>query len=99
MEDIRQGVCPKCGHNEIIEGSPRYSIKTGGTAPLAVAFEHDVGSSSGEGLHTMGTLSVFVCRACGKAEWFVAHPELVKIGDEYRTRLIQGPAKPDAPYR
>ena len=46
----------------------------------------------------MGKLSAFVCRKCGKTEWFVAHPDSIKIDDAYGTRLIQGAPTP-GPYR
>ena len=96
MTDIREGTCPRCGHNEIIEGWPRDSVSAGvASTPMAVAVDRKAWAAS----EYFGQLAVFVCRQCGKAEWFAASPADIKIGPAYNTRLVQGPPKPDTPYR
>jgi len=94
MEDIRNGTCPLCKHNQIIEGWPRDATQTG-SAPLAVAW--DQGGKAP--WLPLGQLSVYVCQRCGKAEWFAAGAANIKLGPEYGTRLIVGPPPPQGPMR
>ena len=97
MQDIREGTCPRCAHNEIIEAWPRTSLHLG-SAPLAVGWDTSKWTGP-DPTKFFGQLAAFVCRQCGKTEWFAANPADIKIGPEYQTRLIQGPPKPETPYR
>ncbi len=93
MRDIRQGNCPLCGHHEIVHALP-IDFGAGGI-PHAVAYD----MSPWTGLRgTFGALNVFVCRACGFAQWFAHEPEKIPIGKEHGTRLLSG-RKPEGPFR
>src|SRR5258708_6500426 len=87
MTDMRNGTCPLCHHNEIVQGATTFAY----TAPIAVA--RDVSAH-----HLMGPLNIWVCRRCGCVQWFAFEPEKIAIGDKYSTRLIKGPES-NGPYR
>jgi hypothetical protein len=102
MEDIRNGVCPLCRHNEIIEGVPLELAGNAGSIPLAVArtpvrfLGLDIGPDNPRG--RKGPLGVYTCRQCGFTQWFAYDPSTIPIGSEHGTRLITGP-EPEGPYR
>jgi hypothetical protein len=88
MKDVTQGVCALCRHNEVIQAWP---------------IEHGNGSSTGnvaatEGLvggafaktQQFGLMAAYTCQKCGFVMWFANDPQHIPIGDEYRTRLIEG---------
>jgi hypothetical protein len=90
VPDLRDGVCPGCGHDEVIESR---------ADPLAVTHERVTlfGVAGRVPERPLGPLRLFVCRRCGRAEWFAEAPETIPIGEEHGTRLV--PRKPGGPYR
>jgi predicted RNA-binding Zn-ribbon protein involved in translation (DUF1610 family) len=87
--DLRSGICPSCGHNEIIEASPGSS--SAGTH-LGLALYRLVSPPVVPELPSAGELWTYTCRRCGLTQWVVARPAEVLIGPEYKTRLITGRA-------
>jgi hypothetical protein len=103
MNDMRQGNCALCGHDEVIESTPKdfSGDDDGKIRPLAVAhgmkkvflvgFREDAD-------RPMGILSTYTCRKCGFTQWFVARPAMIKI-DDVDTRIIKGTPPAETPYR
>jgi hypothetical protein len=98
MSDIRQGICPSCDHDEIIEGIP-LDFGAAGTSilrPLAVtharrglwSWAASVGGFKPD--KPVGPMRVFVCRRCGLTQWFTDKPDEIPIGHEHLTRIIKG---------
>ena len=97
MRDIREGNCPLCNHDVIVEGVPGEFAEQLEVTP---AFTYDPrwvlgGRNPG---HPHGPLMYYMCRKCGFLQWFVSGPGDVPIGEEYRTRLIEGKAG-QGPFR
>lgn len=67
--------------------------------PLAVTHERVslFGAAGRVPERPLGPLRLFVCRSCGRAEWFADAPETIPIGEEHGTRLVA--RKPGGPYR
>ena len=96
MEDIRQGLCPICRHNRVIEARP--SVKGDqGLAPVAAAFPQGTGVF--DGLKEHGVLFAYICQRCGFTQWFAANPGEIPIFAWLGTRLIEGPPQDLTPYR
>jgi hypothetical protein len=91
VPDLRDGICPGCGHGEVIEA--------GVQPPLAVTHERvSLFGIAGVQLgRPLGALRLYACRGCGLAQWFADDPGSIPIGDEHGTRLV--PPKPGSPYR
>jgi hypothetical protein len=91
--DLRTGICPLCGHHEVIEsvanefGSGDYSA-----SQMAVTHKHmEGGGPVGKRRDLpVGRLMLYVCRKCGYVQWFADMPESIPIGEKFQTRLIQG---------
>ncbi len=94
MHDIRQGTCPLCGHNEIIEGKP-YEDRQSSGIKLASGHEGLPWSSLAR---PWGVMRSFTCRSCGYTQLFVQEPSKVPIDEECCTRLITAPAA-QGPFR
>lgn len=97
MKDMRQGVCPLCSHNEIIQAAPVEWIYGIGANVLAAAHETNrwVGLDPTKPL---GIMNIWICRRCGFVQWFAFEPEKIPIDQEHSTRLIKG-SEPEGPYR
>jgi hypothetical protein len=98
MEDLRNGLCPICRHNRVIEAEPAVIAAVGETlarSPLAAApfFE------GGERPMWSGLAAAYICQRCGYTQWFTTYPAEIPIGAEYKTRLIEGPPVDQTPYR
>lgn len=71
---MKQGTCPKCGHDEILEGV-RINVPAGGSvtdvravlAPTSGMFRQQ----------TATDLRAWICAACGFAELYVDEPGLL----------------------
>ena len=96
MKDMRKGICELCSHNEVVMSWP-LDFTYGASVPLAASHEpnHFVGP---RGNKPLGVLCLCTCRKCGFSQWFVEHPEELKIGESYRTSLIVG-SESGGPYR
>ncbi len=95
MRDMRQGICPSCGHNQIVEATTSDFVgSTGPTRPLSVT--HEIGWA---GVKHLGVLKTCVCRRCGLVQWFAESPETIPIGPGHGTRLIEGSDSDGGPYR
>lgn len=95
MDDIRNGNCPLCNHHEILEGQPaEFSTDLNVELPMAFAYRlRPLGLILGEkrlAEQPFGKLQYYMCRSCGFTQWFVDAPGEVPVGEEFRTRLIQG---------
>ncbi len=96
MVDMRQGKCPVCAHNELIQAAP---VEFGPGAPLVLSVTHEKSRWAGSDPRApLGVMNIWVCRRCGFVQWFAFEPEKIPIGEEYCTRLIRGP-DPGGPYR
>jgi hypothetical protein len=97
MDDIRQGTCPVCMNNEVIESVPTIFV---GEPPweIPLAVTRLVTGRGPDPASPFGVLSLFTCRRCGYSQIFAAYPGSIPIGPEARTRLHKGP-DPAPPYR
>ena len=98
MQDIRKGNCPLCDHHEIIEAiASEFSADS---QDLVAAVTYDkrwvIGGRNAKYPH--GPLRMYVCRSCGFTQWHADSPEQIPIGDDHRTRIINGVER-NAPYR
>jgi hypothetical protein len=105
MDDIRQGVCPLCRHNQIVEAEIVISTAQG-AARVGVVPIHARGfvasfkrALHGGPSHVAGQLVAYACRACGYAQQFIAGCAQVPIGEQHGTRVIEGPAASSDPFR
>jgi hypothetical protein len=98
--DIRDGSCPTCDHDEIIEA---YPYERGPRAFEALAVTHDrvqmFGVAGFDPASPRGRLRIYVCRRCGFAQWFADDPQGIPIGNEYLTRIIKRSSGQGGPYR
>jgi hypothetical protein len=98
--DIRQGTCPQCGHEEIIEAQQHEFTNEGNRSyPTCVMCDErwDLpGRNPGYG---HGPLCLYVCRRCGFCQWYAHSPGSIPISDEHRTRLIKGGQPAAGPNR
>ncbi len=99
MRDMREGNCPICDHHEIVEGVP-CEFSGDVNRELIAAFTYDARwlMSGRNPKYAHGELKYYMCRQCGYLQWFVDQPQEVPIGDDYRTRLIEGVER-KGPYR
>jgi hypothetical protein len=92
MTDIREGSCPHCRHNQIIQSAPVTFVLRGDVPkPLSAAAGVDPAQLP-------GALNIFICRRCGFTQWFAFAPAEIPLGPQFGTRLIQGSAD-NGPYR
>jgi len=98
--DIRDGSCPLCDHDEIIEAYP-YEQSPHGFEAMAVT--HDrvtmMGMTGLDPKAPRGRLRIYVCRRCGHTQWFADDPGAIPIGNEYLTRIIKRSSGQGGPYR
>ncbi|MFT5353445.1 MAG: hypothetical protein ACI9KE_000643 [Polyangiales bacterium] len=98
MRDIRNGNCPLCDHDEVVEADPPTYGHQDSERDMTVTADPRwlmSGRNPGKG---HGELRVWFCRSCGFAQWFVSEPATVPISDEHKTRLIKGKKDP-GPFR
>jgi hypothetical protein len=98
VRDIRDGICPSCNHDEIIEAFP-YERGPVGFEALAVTHERVtiLGSGGFDPQRPRGRLRVYVCRRCGLTQWFADRPDEIPVDEDHMTRLIKGDR--GGPYR
>jgi hypothetical protein len=94
MPDLRQGNCPLCGHNVVVE----VSRVTFGVATLAVTYRPRWLVAGTDPLQPEGLIKFYVCQRCGLAQTFVENPASIPIGEEFATKLIRG-SDDRGPYR
>ena len=87
--DIREGVCPLCGHEEIIEAIPR-DLGDASAEYQAVTYEAVDFGSLVPVYHRVahGVLRMYVCRGCGFTQYFADNPATIPIGEQYMTKVI-----------
>ena len=102
MEDIREGRCPVCRHHEVIEGRPeRFEEVLDSKAPPSAVTHQRLERwtvSYSDRSKPEGVLSTYTCRSCGFTQIYAARPADIRIGPEFRTRLIAG-VRSDEPFR
>jgi hypothetical protein len=109
MDDIRKGICPLCGHNEVLEApavTSNPAVLSGPPVPVGVvpiappgflsSFKRALSDnpSSGEA----GRLMVYACRGCGYSQLFITDAGAITPSELEGRRLIKGP-DPIGPYR
>jgi len=90
--------CPKCRCRKIwcIE-EPHHDNRFQGGTPLRVVYERRVGpvnngffSDGGRDRVSVGTYEVFICTACGYAEWYARDIEALEENPDEGVRLLDG---------
>ncbi len=91
--DIRQGTCPQCGHDEIIEATQAEFTGQDATAtfPMCVTYDERWVFPGQNPSYGHGPLYLYVCRRCGFCQWYAHSPESIPVSEGHRTRLIKGP--------
>ena len=90
MGDIREGRCPSCGHDEVIEAPLQQLVhyKARDTvAPIGVAWHEEEGMF-GDSATPLNAIQMYVCRSCGFTQLFTESPGTIPIGRAHKTRLI-----------
>jgi len=98
MRDMRKGQCPVCEHDEVLESVVAEFGHSDFEKPMCVTYDPRWMFEGRNPTHGYGPLRIYVCRSCGFAQWFAGAPEKIPVGDDYRTRIINGPGT-DGPYR
>ncbi len=88
--DIRQGTCPQCGHQEVIEAVQSEFGHGSFGVPMCVTYDGRWVLSGQNPQHGHGPLCLYVCRCCGFCQWYARSPETIPISEAHRTRLIKG---------
>jgi len=91
MGDIREGLCPSCGHDEVIEAPLQQLVhyKSGDTiSPIGVVWQEDQGFFADDATPRNG-IQMYVCRSCGFTQLFTESPGTIPIGEAHKTRLIK----------
>jgi hypothetical protein len=103
MLDMRQGQCPLCQHDEIIEATlSEFSGENDEhERPLAIAHgtrhQFIVGERTDPD-RSYGVLSQCICRRCGFVQWFAAEPGKIPVDTTPGLQLIRAPGA-GGPYR
>ena len=87
---MKSGTCPKCGHNEVIESVPAECGNGDLERRMAVTADPRWLFPGRNPKNEHGALTVYTCRRCGFCEWYASHPGEIPLGEEYKTRLIEG---------
>jgi hypothetical protein len=103
MLDMRQGQCPLCQHDEIIEATlSEFSGELDERErPLAIAHGTQHRFIVGERTDpekAYGVLSQCICRRCGFVQWFAAKPGEIPVDTTPGLRMIRSAAG-RGPYR
>jgi hypothetical protein len=89
--DMRQGTCPQCGHDQIIEAEQTEFTDQGlGPVPMCVTYDERWVWPGQNPRYGHGPLYLYVCRRCGFCQWYARSPESIPISEGHRTRLIKG---------
>ncbi len=91
LRDMRQGICPLCAHQEIIEVIPPEFANGDMERPMALTYKPRWIVAGRNPNHPLGQLRRYACRHCGYTQTFVLDPEEVPIGEDTKTTLVQGP--------
>jgi hypothetical protein len=98
VKDIRQGTCPLCEGQDIIEAEPLDFTASDNTASTPVAVTHMLSSvlRVPDQHQPRGLIRLYVCSACGYCQTFALDPASIPVGPEFKTRRLprSGP-----PYR
>ena len=98
MHDMRSGRCPLCDHRVILEAAPAEFAENGLEVSQAVTYDARWVLGGRNPKYPHGRMMLYVCRACGYCQYFADGASAIPVGQEYRTRLIEGPPQGD-PYR
>lgn len=88
MLDMTRGVCALCQHNRIIQAWPLEHGHGQSTYNFA-ATEARVGLLGRT--QQYGHMVAYICQSCGFVMWFANDPGSIPIGEQYSTKLIEGP--------
>lgn len=87
---MRQGVCPECGHRQIIETAVAEFGYQDREKPMCVTYDARWVMSGRNPDYGYGRLKLYTCRACGLSQWYASDPATIPIGSDYHTRVIEG---------
>ena len=87
--DIRQGICPQCGHDEIIEAEQSEFAHGDKTRPMCVTYDARWVFPGQNPAYGHGQLFLYVCRSCGFCQWYARNPGGIPISEGHRTRLVE----------
>ena len=89
--DIRQGTCPQCGHDEIIEAEQaEFTGEWDANYRMCVTYDQRWVLPGQNPSYGHGPLYLYVCRRCGCCQWYARNPESIPVSEGHRTRLIKG---------
>ena len=91
MHDMRDGICPLCQHNRVLEAVPGEFVDGDREEVRAVTYDPRWLMAGRNPRHPHGPLKTYVCRKCGYVQWFAEGPGDIPVGEEYMTRIIEGP--------
>jgi hypothetical protein len=87
MNDMRNGICPLCGHGEVVAARALRDSRQF----LLAAVTARQGKHSLEPIDPIGAFLACICRSCGYTQFFTWNPENIPVGQEYGTELLPGP--------
>jgi hypothetical protein len=93
MRDMREGICPLCAHQEIIESVVAEFGGEGAEHAAAVTYDPRWVFSGRNPQSPHGELRFYVCRHCGHVQTFAMSPGDIPLTEGFKTRLIQGRAE------
>jgi predicted nucleic-acid-binding Zn-ribbon protein len=89
MNVMREAICQKCEHNEVVRAEATDFADANYDYPMAVAYAP--GIMWGKSIRKpYGKLFTYTCCRCGFTEWYAENPSQIPIGKQFNTVLIQG---------
>lgn len=86
---MRDGVCPECGHREVIV-TEAAEFSDGSEYRMSVTYDTRIMFPGRSPEYGSGPLTLYTCRSCGLTQWYAAKPDSIPIDEKFRTRLIKG---------
>ena len=86
---MKKGICPKCGHNEVIRAVPADYGHNYVEKPMSVTADPRWIFGGRNPNYGHGRLATYTCRKCGYTEWYANRPDEIPIGEGYKTQLLR----------
>ena len=93
---MKDGVCVKCGHHEVIEAKAADYAEDSIEREMSVTAEPRWVMGGRNPRYPHGVLYTYTCRSCGFTEWYARNPSSVPIGPKFKTKLIGKPRRQEA---